>query len=240
MKIVHPINFVSLGSGDPELITLKALRALQNADVILTPSTMNRETEMISRSKSILTELHIDENKIELFHVPMSKMRANALDSYDAVALQASDYYSEGLKVAIVAEGDSGFYSSSQYINEKLVKIGIPTERIAGVPAFIACGSLANIHVVKQDEQLVVIPGKTDAKELSSYLMSRKSIVIMKPSQSEMIIKEFVGSRDTVESYYFENAGVFNLEFYTSNKAEIIARKFPYFSLLIIKNSSSI
>ena len=231
---------MSLGSGDPELITLKGLKKLQDADVILTPSTNRIGNEVVSRSKDILSALEINKGKIELFHVPMSKDRTNAFRYYEAVAILATKYYSEGLKIAIVTEGDSGFYSSSQYINEELMKLGIPTQRIGGIPAFISCAALANIHIAKQEEQLVVIPGKTDSNELISYLNSSKSIVIMKPSLSESVIKEFIYSENNIDHYYFENVGIIGKEYYTTDKKVIIGKKFPYFSLLIIQNNSSI
>lgn len=232
------ISFVSLGPGSPELITLKGLRALHNADIILTPSTVNKDNKIRSRSKDILSALEIDEKKIKLFDVPMSKDRADTLKSYCTVAVQASEYYSEGLKVAIVAEGDAGFYSSSQYINDELIKMSIPTQRIEGIPAFIACGALANIHIVKQEEQLIVIPGKIEQESFMSYFNSHKSIVIMKPSQSEEIIKEIIHSETNIIHHYFENVGIPDKEFYTSDRKKILDRKFPYFSLLIIQNKS--
>lgn len=234
------ISFVSLGPGDPELITLKGLKILQDADVILTPSTNRIGNEVVSRSKEILSALEIDEEKIKLFHIPMSKERLDTLKNYGAIAMLAAEYYSDGLKIAIVTEGDSGFYSSSQYINEELMKLDIPTQRIGGIPAFISCAALANIHIAKQEEQLVVIPGKTDSNELISYLNSSKSIVIMKPSLSESVIKEFIYSENNIDHYYFENVGIIGKEYYTTDKKVIIGKKFPYFSLLIIQNNSSI
>lgn len=173
-----PVLFVSLGPGDPELITLKGLNALRQADVILTPSTLNREDRVLSRSRNILLALGVDEEKISLFAVPMSKDRAKALLCYSQAATRAAEDYNKGLSVAITAEGDSGFYSSSQYINEALADKGIPTKRIEGIPAFISCGALANIHIAKQEEQLIIVPGKTSQKELDEYIIHGKSIVI--------------------------------------------------------------
>lgn len=233
---MNPILFVSLGSGDPDLITLKALKALQKADVILCPSTTTREGKVSSRSQDIMSELDISTNKIRLFNVSMRKERSQVMKEYEEAAKQAYQLYNQGSKVAIVAEGDSGFYSSSQYINENLQALNVPTKRIEGVPAFISCGALANIHIVKQEEQLLVIPGETTSEELHLHIHSGKSIVIMKPSQCQEIIKELVSSSiNNIDIHYFENVGVVEKEFYTQNKEEILDRKFPYFSLLIIQ-----
>lgn len=232
------IIFVSLGSGDPELITIKGLKTLQKSDVILCPSTTSSKGVISSRSNDILSALEIEDTKIRLFEVAMVKERTEIIRQYRNVALLASELYSKGLNVAIVAEGDSGFYSSSQYINDDLVAMDIPTKRIEGIPAFISCGALANIHIVKQNEQLIVVPGITTLQELTEYIDIGRSIVIMKPSQCEDIIKQILESTtQNTLIHYFENVGVADKEFYTINKKEIQDRKFPYFSLLIIQQN---
>lgn len=223
------VIFVSLGPGDPELVTLKGLKALQQADVIFCPS-----TGMSSRAMDILSELGIDKTKIELFPVPMNKDRSQAITAYEEVAKKTAGYFNDGIKVAITAEGDAGFYSSIHYINDNLQLQNIPTKKIAGVPAFIACGALANLHIVKQENELIVIPGITTSKHLRTNITAVKTVVIMKPSQCESAIKEILSEKD-ITFHYFENAGLPKKEYYTKSKEDINKRTFPYFSLLIIQ-----
>jgi len=230
-----PVMFVSLGPGDPELITLKGLKILQQADIIFCPSTSAATGKIVSRAKNILLELGIDEQKIFMFDVPMSKDRTQAITSYKTVSEKIAENYHTGYKVVVTAEGDAGFYSSVHYISDNLILMGIPVKRIAGVPAFIACGSLSNIHMVKQEEELSVIPGIITLESLRKKIAEGKSVVIMKPSQSEYVIKQAISSITDVTFHYFENAGVKEKEFYSQNKTEILNRTFPYFSLLIIR-----
>jgi len=230
------VIFISLGPGDAELITIKGLKALQQADIIFCPSTVSPAGTTSSRSRDILLELGIDESGISLFEVPMSKDRSQAILCYQKVADEAEKQYKQGQKTVIVAEGDAGFYSSTHYICDNLMSKNIPTERIAGVPAFIACAALANIHIAKQEEELHVIPGIITVEDLNQRIEERKSIVIMKPSQSEQAIKEAISKTENAIVHYFENIGIREKEFYTQEKPEIINRKFPYFSLLIICN----
>ena len=51
---MYPISFVSLGPGDPELLTIKALSRLQEADAIFLPFTQSKEGEEKSRSLDIV------------------------------------------------------------------------------------------------------------------------------------------------------------------------------------------
>lgn len=107
----HPIHFVSLGPGDPELITLKGLKTLQKADIIYCPATQGKHG-IISRATDILKAIEVDESLIHPFILPMSKERTDALNAYNELFLDAQAEYLKGKQIVIVAEGDAGFYSS--------------------------------------------------------------------------------------------------------------------------------
>lgn len=234
---MHPITFVSLGPGEADLITLKGLKALQSADCIYYPATISKDGVISSRALDIMSELDIDTQKGIPFHVPMSKDRSKAIASYANVAKEAELQYQMEQKVAIVAEGDAGFYSSVHYIFETLHQDGIPVERVAGVPAFIAAGALSGIHVVKLEEELNVVPGIISSNELSKKIKSGKVVVIMKVSLCADAIKECIASTPDAVYHYFENVGVKGLEYYTTDIQDILNRKIPYFSLMIIQEN---
>lgn len=233
--MANTITIVSLGPGDPELITIKGLKTLQKADVIYSPSTLLKSGKTSSRALDILLSLELSRDKIRLYNLPMSKDRSLAISAYDAVAQLAKEDYKKGLNVAITAEGDSGIYSSSHYVIDQLKGEGLPVDKVAGVPAFISAGALAHLHIVKQEEELHIVPGIISQKELQSKLANNAVLVLMKASQCEEDIKEALANSKDIECYYFENIG-FENEFYSSDIATIKDRRFPYFSLLILKN----
>lgn len=225
---------VSLGPGDAGLVTLKALRTLQEAGIIYCPATQS-DGKTVSRAKDILDEIGIDGQKIRLFLVPMSKDRTLAEKVYSDIATEIAGCYRTGRSTAFVAEGDSGFYSSVHYISDRLAEMDIAVRHIAGVPAFIACGALAGIHVVKQDERLSVFPSGASTEEIAMEVKAGKSVVLMKLSQQKEAIKKAVETLSDTQFHYFENVGIAQKEFYTDHREEIIQRTFPYFSILIIK-----
>ena len=116
----NPVIFVSLGPGEPDLITLKGLKALQSADCIFCPETRTTSGRILSRAADILHALDIPNTTLSRFALPMSKNRERAFAAYDKVYSEASLLHKENKKVCIVAEGDAGFYSSVHYIFEKL------------------------------------------------------------------------------------------------------------------------
>ncbi|MFI3281947.1 MAG: precorrin-2 C(20)-methyltransferase [Rikenellaceae bacterium] len=236
--MTHPITFVSLGPGDPELITIKGFKALQTAEIILTPATITRSGEFSSRAKDIVTNLGIETAKIECFNVPMSRNREATLTAYHDVATKAMELSMGGKKVAITAEGDAGFYSSAQYIEENIWAAGGKTIRIAGVPAFVDCARLAQTHIVNQDSSFEVIAHVESPEQLQHAMHQDKSIVLMKISQWEESIKNVIRESHNHTFHYVESCGVEGKEFYTSQKEDILERKFPYFAIIIIKQIS--
>lgn len=234
-RMTESVTFVSLGPGAPELITLKGLKALQQADIIFCPSTLLLNGQSSSRAKEILSYLEIESEKISLFNLPMNKDRVKAIEVYKNITGQIIESYNNALKVAVAAEGDAGFYSSVHYISDNLLTNQIPIKRIPGIPAFIACAASANIHIAKQEEGLEIIPGTIAKERLIESINKGKTIVIMKPSQCESIMKEAIYGISDGDFHYFENIGIPQKEFYTKDVAEILPRKFPYFSLFIIR-----
>lgn len=230
----YPICFVSLGPGEPELITLKGLKKLRQADIIYCPATLDRSGQLLSRAARIIEELEIGGSAIRLFALPMSKDRTEARKAYDSLYDQAVSAHGEGKKVVIVAEGDAGFYTSIQYIYDKFRENRIEVERTAGIPAFIAAGALAGLHIVKQEERLLVIPGTLTAEELSEKIRAGYVIVIMKLSQCVEAVHACIGLHPEANFHYFENVGT-GQEFYTSDREQIRSKQFPYFSLMIIQ-----
>lgn len=225
---------VSLGPGEPELITLKALRALNDADIIYCPATPASDGRIKSRSMDILRQLPVNASKIRLFQVPMSRKREEALQAYDRICAEVITETEEGKTVAITAEGDACFYSSANYIYEKLYQAGFPVEMVAGVPAFIAAGASIGLHLVKQQERLLVIPGDVLVEELLEAVVAKRTLVIMKVPLGEAVLRPFITRHPELQYHYFEQVGTPG-EFHTAAPEEILARPFTYFSILVIR-----
>ena len=228
------ITFVSLGPGEPELITVKGLKTLQQADQIFCPATLTPSGKQVSRAANILRALEIEEHKIHPFVLPMSKDRQKAIEAYDQLLVDAANSLHEGKKVVIVAEGDAGFYTSIQYIYHQLEKEHIEVKRVPGIPAFIAAGATGGLHIVKQEERLMVIPGTATADELDQFIRQGYNLVIMKLSACIEAVHECIRRHPETHFHYFENVGT-EKEKYISDPEIIAQTNFPYFSLLIIQ-----
>lgn len=231
------ITGVSLGPGEPELITLKALNALNDADVIFCPGTIEKEGVKKSKSREILDQLILKQSQLRYFYVPMQKDRSAANRIYDEVCSEIALLKAEGEKIVIVAEGDACFYSSANYMFGKLVETGHVVDMVAGVPAFIAAASSVGLHLVKQGERLLVVPGNVTKEELQRSVSDHYTLVIMKVPLGAENIRTFIRETSDMQYHYFEHVGD-DREFYTTDREEIISRPFTYFSVLVIKPKS--
>lgn len=173
---------------------------------------------------------------MRLYDLPMSKQRDGAQEAYTAVASEIIQTIQQGTlsTIAVVAEGDSGFYSSSAYIGEHLLEAGISIKQLAGVPAFIACNALIGGQLVQLTEQLQVIPGEATAEEWASAWRSSHTVVVMKGSLCQAEVIQAIKEHPEREWHYLEFVGQ-EREFYTSDLSLIQSRKFPYFSIIISK-----
>lgn len=234
----YPVRFVSLGPGDAELITLKALHALQQADIIFCPSTKNNKGKILSRAASLLSELEIKEDAMRMFMLPMSKDRTKALQVYKDILSEIKDEYKQGKRIAVAVEGDAGIYASIHYVLDSLKEESITTEQLCGIPSFIAAGAVARLHLISQEEKLAVIPGSANQEELDYYLNNQYVPVIMKLSQCANVMHEYIKLHPHYAYHYFENVST-EKEYYSCNRIELADKEYPYFSLMIIINEQA-
>lgn len=230
----HPVCFVSLGPGDPELITLKALRILQQAEVIYCPATVTGE----SRAASMLRTFDLP-GTLSLFTLPMKRERTETIRIYRQVMTQITEDYQAGKRVTIAVEGDAGIYASIHYILEELTENNIPANQICGIPSFIAAGAAARLHLISQEERLVIVPGNITKDELDHYLINKHIPVIMKLSRCTDILHEYMDNHPEYSYHYFENIST-EKEYYSCNNKELKQKIFPYFSLLIIQPTNNL
>ena len=227
-----PITFLSLGPGDPELLTIKAVKTLKDADVVMVPATRNNEGVMKSRATDIISEW-CDDNRLMVYELPMLKDRQAVSLVYDRIFADCVRLFEEGRRVVVAVEGDVSIYASIHYVMERLEKAGISVEQSAGIPSFIAAAASAGLSLVSQQQRLTILPGDADAKTLHQLLSSNHVVVVMKLSQCQEAVKEFLRRNPQTTCHYFENVGTPEA-YHTSLSDEIQSRQFPYFSLCII------
>lgn len=222
------VNFVSLGPGSIDDVTLGTVHTLMKADRVYC-----FETNGNSRAKDIMCQLGIDEKKIITVDAPMSINRNSVNRVYDNLADSIYLDTRHSMNVTVATEGDSSIFATTHYVMDRLVAMGVECRQTAGVPSFIAAANVAGLHLIKQQERLVVIPGRTTADEIEQLIDSGYNLVIMKLSMAYDAVVAAMERRSDFTFHYFENVSTPEQKYMRLNK-ECIGTHFPYFSLMII------
>jgi precorrin-2/cobalt-factor-2 C20-methyltransferase len=174
---------VGVGPGDPELLTLKAMRALGEADVIAHFAKAGNA----SHSREIVAE-HLRAGVIELpllypvtTELPScSAAYRNAICGfYDAAAATIAEHLNAGRVVAVIAEGDPLFYGSYMHLHTRLAP-RFSTEIVAGVTGMSGCWSAAGMPMAQGDDVFTVLPATLPEAELERRLADADAAVVMK------------------------------------------------------------
>lgn len=217
-----------IGPGDPELLTIKAVKAIKDADVIALPDSSSN----INRAYGIIKE-HIEGKKIIYCPTPMTKDKEILEKSHIQSADIIAEYLDNGKLVVFATLGDPSIYSTYMYIHRILQKRGYNVEMIAGVTSFCASAARLNISLCDKDEPLIIIPATYQDNESMLKLSGNK--VLMKSGKNISKVKtEIENLKLTENTYMVENCGMEDERlFYDFSKVD---DKSGYFSLIIVKD----
>jgi precorrin-2 C20-methyltransferase/precorrin-3B C17-methyltransferase len=184
---------VGVGPGDPELLTLKAMRAIAAADVIAYPSA--RHGNSVARR---IAAPHLREGQTEvLLRFPVTTeltehpggYEAALAEFYDAAAAELAVHLDAGRDVAILCEGDPFFYGSYMYFHERLAP-RYETTVIPAVTGFSAAAAAAGTPLVKRDDVFMALPGTLPADVLADRLRDADAAVVMKLGRTFPKVRE--------------------------------------------------
>ena len=174
---------VGVGPGDPELMTLKAMRALGEADVIAHFAKAGNA----SHSRAIVAQ-HLRDGVIELpllypvtTELPACSTgyRERIRDFYDDAAATIAAHLEAGRTVAVISEGDPLFYGSYMHLHTRLAP-RFATEIVAGVTGMSGCWSAAGMPIAQGDDVFTVLPATLPEAELARRLADADAAVVMK------------------------------------------------------------
>jgi precorrin-2/cobalt-factor-2 C20-methyltransferase len=174
---------VGVGPGDPELLTLKAMRALGEADVIAHFAKAGNA----SHSRAIVERhLRADVAELPLYYpvtTELPKCSAGYRDQiaafYDSAAATIAAQLEAGRVVAVICEGDPLFYGSYMHLHARLAP-RFATEIVAGVTGMSGCWSAAGMPIAQGDDVFTVLPATLPEGELVRRLSEADAAVVMK------------------------------------------------------------
>jgi precorrin-2/cobalt-factor-2 C20-methyltransferase len=220
---------LGIGPGDPELITLKALKCLQAVPVIASPAP--QEGDSLARS---IVAPHLNGAQTEIaIRMPMVAARFPAQEVYDRAAEEIGGELEAGRDVAVLCEGDPFFYGSFMYLFGRMAE-RFPVEVIPGVSSLTACAAVLGAPLVARNDVLTVVPATLEAGEIKRRLSEGgEAAAIVKVGRNLEKVRAVLGDLGLADdARYVEHATMASQKILPL--AAVGAEAAPYFSMILV------
>jgi len=231
---------VGVGPGDPELITRRGARLIEQADVIAYHAGVGKESNARRTAAGLFPAGVVEEQltypvTTGVADHPRGYVGALA-DFYEQSAARLAAHLEAGRDVVLLAEGDPLFYGSFMYMHDRLAE-RFPTEVVAGVPAFLAATAAAASPLVRQTDVLTVLPGTMPEPELARRLADTDAAIIMKLGRTFPAVRRALDAAGRLDhALYVERASMPEQRWLPVS--EVDTDSVPYFSLIVVTGDS--
>ncbi len=221
---------VGLGPGDPELLTLKALRLIQQAPVLAYAA-----AEGVPSFARSIVDSHLRglDAKVEIPMVmPMVAERFPAQEVYDQGATEIRSHLNAGRDVVVLCEGDPMFYGSFMYLFGRL-NGAFPITVVPGVSSVMACAAAAGWPLVARNDAFRVLPATLDDDALRQQIDSAEGLAFMKVGRHLARLKVLLREAGLIEhAVYVERASLPNQRVVPLMALD--EDRAPYFSMVLV------
>jgi precorrin-2/cobalt-factor-2 C20-methyltransferase len=222
---------VGVGPGDPELLTVKAVRLIRECQVIVIPASGKETNVAYEIAKGAVPEIEGKE-LLELF-MPMTRDENQLGESHEKASLRIITELEKGKDLAFLTLGDPSIYSTYIYVHNRILAKGYEAEIIPGIPSFCAAAARLNEGLTEASEALHIIPASYEGLEEALDLKGTR--ILMKSGKSIGNIKSILGTRSTpISVKMVERCGMQGERIF--HKLEEIDENAGYFSILVVKD----
>jgi precorrin-2 C20-methyltransferase/precorrin-3B C17-methyltransferase len=227
---------VGLGPGDPELITIKALRTIRQAQVIAYPMAKRGQSNARCIVSSELTPEQIELPMIYPITTESTDQSGEyeviIAAFYDEMAEQIAAHLCVGRDVAVLCEGDPFLYGSFMYLHDRLAH-RFSTEVIPGIPSVMAAAARLATPLVRRDSALTLLPATLSEDVLTARLNLYDAFAIMKLGRNFTKVKNALSRAGVLDkALYIERATMSQERIAKLN--DVDPASVPYFSLILV------
>ena len=172
---------VGCGPGDPELLTVKAVKSIKNADVIMCPTSKEGKPSM---ALSVVSSIIDEANKQQIVNLvfPMTKDKEILENTWKKNARILADSVISGKKVVYLTVGDPYLYSTWIYLHREITKEH-PEIKITVIPGIVSMFTFASkvgISLAEGAEKMAVIPSCYDLSRVKEIAKNCDTMVFLK------------------------------------------------------------
>ena len=224
---------VGVGPGDPELLTLKAVRVLEACPVVAAPCTRGGESLALA-----IAGQAVDLSAKTVLRLPFAMERAEDARQplYAEAAAVVVDHLEAGRNVAFAVLGDVSVYATFGYVAEPVAARGYAVEAVPGVPSFCAVAARLGESLTVMDEPLHLVPAGAMAVEEALGLPGTK--VLMKAgSRLPQVVEALDGAGALAASTLVANCGLANELVARGEGLRTVERDAGYFATVVVRGA---
>jgi precorrin-2/cobalt-factor-2 C20-methyltransferase len=225
---------IGAGPGDPELVTLKAKRLLDECQVIIAPVTA---VEKQSVALNIVKPLLQEDKTIDTLVFPMTYDEEELSRHWDEAAQHIFTLLDEGKNVVFLTLGDPMVYSTYMYILKRVKDKGYFAETVPGITSFCAASSRTGLPLAEGSETIAIIPSAYECDNLDEILDKFDNIVLMKISKNFDKLVDILGQHGLKKNAVLVSRCGLDEEMIEYDLDRLIGQKVNYLSMIIVKKS---
>jgi precorrin-2/cobalt-factor-2 C20-methyltransferase len=193
------LSAIGVGPGDSELLTLKAVRLLREADVIAIPEKNLGKADSFAWQivTGAVAETELTAEKC-FMHFPMTRDASINVPAWQRAAQQIVDFVSAGKRVVFITEGDPSVFSSWAYVQEELQEImpQLVPQIVPGITSITAVPSQTQIPLADGQERFCVVPATYCLKCLPRLIEEFDTIMLIKAGR---VIPELIAALEQLD-----------------------------------------
>ena len=233
------LTIAGVGPGDPSLLTMAAVEAIQESTVVSYPvSTRGGDSLAEKIASKWITK---DKKKLPLYF-PMVDDQNTLKSAWRVAGNNLMKMVDKGERVVFLAQGDISLFSTGSYLSKELEKYHpeCVVKLIPGVTSFSAAAAKSKLPLAFQEEELLVLPVPDSYDELKSILsdaaLQKRVVVLLKLGKKWEWVKLLLEELDLIKiSIFAERIGFSDQQILRASDLPSGTR--PYFSLLLIRQS---
>lgn len=172
---------IGVGPGDPELLTVKAVNAINNADIIMCPASKEDRPSIALSVVSSLIDKSKNQQIVKLIF-PMTKDKDILEQTWKKNAKIMAETVLSGKNVVYLTVGDPYLYSTWIYMHKDL-KENYPDMEISVIPGIVSMFTFASkvgVSIAEGAEKVAIIPSCYDLSSVKEIAKNSETMVFLK------------------------------------------------------------
>ena len=225
---------ISVGTGDPELITLKGLRWLQQCPIVAFPAGLGDRSGI---AQQIIAHWLKPQQITLALNFPYVQDESTLVAAWQQAAQQVWSYLQQGKNIAFACEGDVSFYSTFTYLAQTLQELHpeVVVKTAPGICSPLAVASVLQIPLTVRSQRLAVLPALYTIDELETVLDWAEVVVLLKVNSVYQQVWQVLHQRNLLDRSWIVEKATFPEQKIYRNLAKYPQLQLSYFSLLLIQ-----